>query len=472
MNDCGCQGFTDARRLEAALARGATPGNGLPAIEPGMPLPAGTGLDRRAFLSRSAGVALSVYGATKLAPQAFDEALAQAAAPSDPIIVSIFLEGGADQLSILAPTRNSLYTGTWRQNTKYDVDAGLTFASTQSETDAGKLQWHPRMAGVKALHEAGKVLVFPSIGYAHDNQSHFTSRHYWQVGAVDMTLNTGWLGRYLDRYGHADNPVQGLSLDPFLAPSLATSGTPVSAVVSPRDYQLNAAGVSDAGIVANMYRTMGELGTANGSDLYLEQARLIARTTARLREQLEAFASGDGSDYKATGETAFAMKLNMLADMIKAGLPLRCVALNAVGSFDTHSTQRTNLDNLLLYTFDAVCDFQAKLESYGVADRVLIQVWSEFGRRVHDNADGTDHGAAGFGMLIGTQVKGYDGSTGSGMVGEFPLTTAAGADANGNQVPTVTFPAVYAGILSQWLRADAAAIIPGADALTIPTLIK
>jgi len=480
MDDCGCKGFNDARRLEAALARGATPGHGLPEIEPGMPLPAGTGLDRRAFISRSAGLALSVYGASRLAPQAFDEAIAQAAAPSDPVLVSIFLEGGADHLSILAPTRNSLYTGSWRTNTKYPVNDALKLASTQSASDDSKLQWHPSLAGVKALHDAGKAVVFPSIGYQHDNQSHFTSRHFWQVGAVDMTLNSGWLGRYLDRYGNADNPVQGLSLDPFLAPSLATTRMPVAAVVSPRDYQLNASGVTDQGIVDNMYRTMGELGTPNGGDLYFEQARLVARTTARLREQLAAFTNGDGSSYDATGAASFAMKLTMLADMIKAGMPLRCVALNAVGSFDTHSVQKRSLDGtagpqgspgLLALTFDAICAFQQQLEQYGVADRVLIQVWSEFGRRVHDNSDGTDHGAAGFGMLIGTRVKGFNNTSGSGMIGEFPLATVAGLDANGNQKPTVTFPAVYAAILSQWLGADAAAIIPGADALTIPTLI-
>ena len=80
--------------------------------------------------------------------------------------------------------------------------------------------------------------MIPAIGYDHPNQSHFTSRHYWEVGELNAVGRVGWMGRYLDRHGAADNPLQGLSLDYSLAPSLAAGTVPVAAVGSPEYYRL------------------------------------------------------------------------------------------------------------------------------------------------------------------------------------------------------------------------------------------
>ena len=76
----------------------------------------------------------------------------------------------------------------------------------------------------------------PAIGYTNADQSHFTSRHYWEVGATSVNLRTGWLGRYLDRVGTMDNPLQGLSLDCSLAPALATTKVPVASIDGPDQY--------------------------------------------------------------------------------------------------------------------------------------------------------------------------------------------------------------------------------------------
>src|SRR6478609_6965532 len=103
MKSCSCQDFTRSQLLRTGVAQA---GKGLPSIERGMPLPAGTGMDRRAFLLRSAGAALAVYGAAALSPRALEEGIAEARAaapPSQPVLVSIFMEGGWDALSVLAP---------------------------------------------------------------------------------------------------------------------------------------------------------------------------------------------------------------------------------------------------------------------------------------------------------------------------------------------------------------------------------
>jgi uncharacterized protein (DUF1501 family) len=145
-------------------------------------------------------------------------------------------------------------------------------------------------------------------------------------------------------------------------------------------------------------------------------------------------------------------------------MPLRCVAMTAFGGYDTHDDQPEDLAEGLKATSDSLLAFQRDLEARGVADRVLVQVWSEFGRRGEENASkGTDHGAAGIGFLIGTRSRGT-------MVGELPPLDRL--DDDGNLRPTSDFRAVYCGLLEQWLGSDAAAVIPDAGRFGRPPLVK
>ena len=125
------------------LRRGlAEAGRGLPAIEPGMPMPAGTGLDRRTFVARGVGMALAVYGGSALGPQIFHEGIAAAAAgPEQKVLVSVILDGGADALSLLAPTGDPLYRQL-RPRLALTDGAGPAFAEDP------KLTWHPSLAPI------------------------------------------------------------------------------------------------------------------------------------------------------------------------------------------------------------------------------------------------------------------------------------------------------------------------------------
>jgi uncharacterized protein (DUF1501 family) len=151
--------------------------------------------------------------------------------------------------------------------------------------------------------------------------------------------------------------------------------------------------------------------------------------------------------------------------MVAAGLPLRVVALTAPGEYDTHSHQAGALAEGLQMTSDSLLAFQRDLETRGLADRVLVHVWSEFGRRAEENGSaGTDHGAAGIGFLIGTRANGK-------MVGEFP-GLKSGLDDDGNVNATSDFRGVYAGLLEQWLGTDAGGVIPDAGSFSRPVLVK
>ncbi len=140
----------------------------------------------------------------------------------------------------------------------------------------------------------------------------------------------------------------------------------------------------------------------------------------------------------------------MLAD---EELPIKCVALSAVGSYDTHSDESATLATNLGQTVESVLAFQRDLEERKLDDRVVIELWSEFGRRPRENGSGTDHGAGGVAFLIGSRVKGQ-------MVGEFPGLQKL--DENENLVNTCDFRAMYAGLLGQWLQTEAGLVIPQA----------
>jgi uncharacterized protein (DUF1501 family) len=450
-----CDEFTRSQLMRQAVA---TAGDGLPRIEPGMPAPAGTGLNRRSFLLRSGAAMLSVYGASRLGFGDLREGIAQAAGATDRVLVSIFMDGGCDSLSVLAPTGDPAYR-TLRPTLALPDSAGIAFG----EDD--RLRWNPAAAAFDSLHQAGKMSVAPAIGYSSPDQSHFTSRHYWEVGGLQPREVTGWTGRLLDRIGTADNPLQGLSLDGSLAPSLATRTVPVAAIDGP-SYDLWARNVWGKPEEL-MFGAVGELGrgAAAGKDTGRSLAGAAAAQAMALKAQLDPF-SGDEIvppvAYPQGADTWFGDSLSGLAAMLAAGLPIRCAAVNAPGEFDTHDNQADSFDGDLKTVTDTIAAFQADLEARGLADRVITLVWSEFGRRPEENASGTDHGAGGAAYVIGTQVNGT-------MIGEFP--GLAQLDDDENLRATSDFRGLYCSIIEQWFGEDAGAVIPDAASFARPTLI-
>ena len=425
-----------------------------------MPLPAGTGVDRRRFLLGTAGGLMSVYGAERLGltDRVLGDGIAQAAAiqPSNaPILVSVFLAGGIDSLSLLAPAGDPLYEKL-RPSLAVPAGSGTVF------TEDTRLRWHPSASSFARLHDTGKVTVMPGIGYSSPDMSHFTSRHYWEVGATETSVTTGWLGRYLDVAGNSGNPLQGLSMDGEMNPTLATARTPVAAIDRPEDFSLWLNGVW--GDVFDMtLDSAASLGDSQAGvhDPAIAQVAQAASEVGIVRKALAPFRNASGNAayttpvaYPKSSGSDFPQRLAGLAAMIAGGLPLHCVALTSDTQFDTHSAQASTFNPGVQLIADSIAAFQADLEARGLADRVLIHVWSEFGRRAQENGSkGTDHGAAGLSMLIGSRVTGT-------MVGEFPGLT--NLDVNGNMRENVDFRGVYCSMLEQWFGVDAAAVIPEA----------
>ena len=433
--------------------------------EPGMPTPAGTTLSRRSFLSRSAGLGVAVFGGKLLSAAAFDEGIAAAqAAGTDRVLVSVFLPGGIDSMTLLAPVGHSAYASL-RPTLRVQQSSNALDRFSEDPT----LQWHPNAAPLRDLHRAGKLTVMPGIGYTDPNQSHFTSRHYWEVGELDPTGRVGWLGRYLDRHGRPDNPLQGLALSYRLAPALAPASVPVAAVGAPEDYELWTRDVWDRGLVDKLMRGWGDLGKLPTGDAELAAARGATRMTTVLRDQLAPVQSA--TPYASapvpypSGGHEFPRRLAALAHMLALGLPVRCVALEANGGYDTHDNQAATLPQNIDLLSRSLAAFQKDLEHRGLADRVLVHVWSEFGRRAKENGSGTDHGAGGVSLVMGTKASGR-------MVGQFPGIGPSQLDSGGNLKHSTDFRAVYRGLVEQWFGVDATGIVPDAAKFPAPTLVK
>ncbi len=240
---------------------------------------------------------------------------------------------------------------------------------------------------------------------------------------------------------------------------------PVAAVSSPADYTMWAYGLGEP-ITGPALETFGALGALPAPSPAYAQARGASYDTGLVLEEMASFVrtekeSGDHATVTyPPGE--FAERLAVLAAMLHNGMPIKCVSLNAVGSYDTHASEVDTLSTNLEQTVPALVAFQRDLEARGLDQRVLVQLWSEFGRRPRENGSGTDHGAGGLAFLIGTRAAGK-------MIGEFPGLTKL--DENENLIRASDYRGMYCSLLEQWFQTEAGLVIPEAATFERPVLV-
>ena len=306
----------------------------------------------------------------------------------------------------------------------------------------------------------------PAIGYENPDQSHFNSRHFWEVGALDPRLRPAGSGASSTASATPDNPLQGLSLDGELSPALATARVPVSAIDGPGDYDFWAPGVWGEVEELDARGDAGDSARTPAADAGLQQAgadragRQAPAAADAVRRQTSRARWPTGRRWRPLPK-----RLAALAAMLAAGLPMLRRFAHARRGLRHPRQPGGRLAKGLKMTADSLLAFQRDLEARGLADRVLVHVWSEFGRRGEENGSaGTDHGAAGAGFLMGTRARGQ-------MIGEFP--GLGGLDGDGNLAATADFRGVYCALLEQWFGVDANAMMPGVSAfLARPALLK
>jgi uncharacterized protein (DUF1501 family) len=449
----GCDEHTRLRRRALLRPTGVVP---IPAdaLEHGAAAFLAERRTRREALVGGVGLAVGLAGLARLGPHELllRAAEAEAAGPANPILVSVFLDGGNDGLNTLVPR-----TGT-PDRAIYDANRlrlGLAETTLLPVTGdhATTLGWNPHASGLKDLHDAGLLSIFPATDYPKPDYSHFHSGHFWRTGVLDRSysVDTGWLGRYLDLVGSPSSPLQGVTIDWSSDEVLIAKRAATAVVHSPQDFAVSSPDVRDP---RRLMATLARLGGPARTEGY-RQARDQARQTERTWRALDPLATApeetvptpypDGSELGSG--------LRNLARMLGAGLGVRVATISQTG-YDTHDGQDERHPALLADLGASLRAWQDDLTARGLHDRVLTLIWSEFGRRVADNESlGTDHGAGGLVMLLGTHLN-------AGIHAD-AWNLAGIGDLDGNIPVQTDFRDVYAGVLQEHLGIEAARVLPG-----------
>ncbi len=353
-------------------------------------------------------------------------------APGNKVLVVIQLSGGNDGLNTVIPVRNDIY---YRERPKLGIkkeDAVLL---------NDEVGLNPSLIDLKTLFDDGSLGILNGVGYPNPDRSHFRSMDIWQSASKsDQYISTGWVGRYLDaQCKGCDKPTQALEIDDVL--SLAMKGELENGLAfkdagklfgtSNQKYfrEINAAHQKTEENIDYLYKTMNN--TLSSADYIFQQSKL--HPTA------ETYPS-----------TNLGKDLRMISTLIQSDINTK-VYYASLGSFDTHVNQEAQQKRLFTELNDALKALTADLKKNNRFQDVLIMTFSEFGRRVTQNASGgTDHGKANNMFLISGGLKE------KGILN--PVPDLVHLD-DGDVQHQVDFKSVYATVLNKWLGADDAGIL-------------
>lgn len=348
-------------------------------------------------------------------------------------VIIIQLSGGNDGLNTIIPYRDDLY---------HKKRPTLRKKGKEVLTLSDSLGINSNLLAIKKLYDQGEVAIVNNVGYPNPNRSHFRSTDIWQTASdANQYLATGWVGRYLD--ANCSFPYQSIEVDDSL--SLALKGT-----------NMNGIALTDANKLFNSTREpfFQDVAANVKNELLNEENQGYLYKTL-----LETYSSA--SYIKETSKlyttkvtypnTKFAKHLKVIGDFINSGLKTR-VYYSSLGGFDSHVNQKNQQDRLLKTYSEAMDALVKDLKQTDRFKDTLILTFSEFGRRVQQNASlGTDHGTANNVTIIGGGLKK------AGILNEDPNLSEL--DKNGDLKFTVDFRSIYATILHNWLEVNDEAIL-------------
>ena len=346
------------------------------------------------------------------------------------ILVVVQLSGGNDGLNTIVPFENDLY---------YQYRPQLALPKKEVIQLSDQLGFNPALAALREVFDKGLMTVINNVGYPNPDRSHFRSMDIWHTASdSNEYLCSGWLGRYLDNACSGCAPYHALEVDDAL--SLAMKGVSRSgfAMSDPRQLQkttrnpfLQSLDASDheEENVAYLYKTLIE--TQSSAEYLIQRSR-----THRSKGK---YPPG-----------AFGRDLKQIAELITADCDTRIYYVNLTG-FDTHANQKNRQARLLKQYAEGMKAFVEDLQQNNLLDDTLILTFSEFGRRVQQNAsNGTDHGTANNLFLIGGRLNR------PGFFNEGPNLSRLD---NRDLIYDIDFRRIYATILDKWLDANASVVL-------------
>jgi uncharacterized protein (DUF1501 family) len=353
---------------------------------------------------------------------------------SDTVLVVCQLSGGNDGLNTVIPYADKQY---------YQLRPTLAIADSASLKLDEHMALHPALTGLQTLYKEGKVAIIQNVGYPHPNRSHFESMRIWQSASPENTLRYGWVGRHLDQQSTTGplNPVVALGLS--REQPLALQGK-IASVPCFASLQDMSSLVGDADTQAMLRQIQQVDGKATPAEEVVRRASNAALDAMSiLTKQVQTYKPQQTYD-----RDQFGQGFKQVSQLIATSPATRVVYFSA-GSFDTHANQIQSHQRLLQQFGNAVLAFQREMEAVNRADKVIVLVFSEFGRRAQENGSGTDHGKGAPMFVIGKGVKG-------GLHGANPdLENLDGGDI----AYKIDFRQVYATALDSWMGGDSEVVL-------------
>lgn len=398
--------------------------------------------------------------------QALDSSVQVATGKDAPILVVLQLAGGNDGLNTIIPTGNDFY---YKSRPTLGIP-GDTLLKLDDHTAL-----NPNLTAFKSLFDDGNLSVVQGVGYPNPNRSHFRSTEIWQTASDSERFEKyGWLGRYFDNYCQGCDPTVAVSIGRQMPQSFSAHTPTGISVDNPQNYRFigtDKSGKGQPDATEYFYRELNGMDVASENPTREENAGGsigavpgMAQTGGSSidfleRTALDAKVSSDKIleiSRKVTNAAPYpgsqlGNSLKLIARLIGGGMSTR-VFYASQGGYDTHVNQKNAHDRLLKDLGDSVKAFCDDLKAQGNFQRVMIMTFSEFGRRVAENANGgTDHGAAAPLFIVGGKIKG-------GLLGKYPSLNPADLN-DGDLKYTTDFRTVYAGVLEGWLKVSSSQVL-------------
>ena len=337
-------------------------------------------------------------------------------------LVFIQLNGGNDGLNTFIPFQDELY---------YKLRPNIAISKNDVVGANAGMAYHPALKDFATMQQAGELSVIQNVGYDNPVRSHFRSQEIWQTAPTNQEyLNNGWLGRYLDEQN--SSATAGINIDSI--DNLALKGQEPNAITvkDPSKFFTKNTIESDVKLSDNPL---------------LDFVRKIANAIDEGSDDIQnALKNATASDVSYP-TTALAKNLEWISKLIKGNLNSK-VYYTSLGSFDTHDNQLAVHKNKLTDLNDAVFSFYQDLKKANLLQNVTVVVFSEFGRRVKDNGNGTDHGTAAPMFVIGGNNKGK-------IIGKNPNLNDLD---NGDLKYEIDFRSVYGSLLQNKMNFDSSKI--------------
>ncbi len=360
-------------------------------------------------------------------------------------LVMVQLSGGNDGLNTVVPYRNDIY---YRERPTLAIPAPNVLKIND------EIGFNPALASLKSLYDDGLVTVINNVGYPNPDRSHFRSMDIWQTASgADQYLPTGWVGRYLDAAcaGAAPRqPYKAIEVDDTL--SLVLKGNSLNGLAMLNPQKLF--NQTQNGLVKGLANAHPAQPEGNATYLYKTLAETVS-SAAYVYAKSARMARPVGTTNHTYPATELGNRLKTVAELIQSGVGTSVYYISIAG-FDTHINQAGQQERLLRHYAEAVKAFMDEMKATNRHNDVLLMTFSEFGRRVKENASrGTDHGTANSVFLVGGGLKPGQGGPGD-LFNQAPDLTNLD---DGDLRHTIDFRRIYATLLRQWLNANDVAIL-------------